>query len=257
MAIIARPMALVAASYASVAAHLFALLAAILVLVWAIHYGGGLSLHSDNEALVFNVHPVTMVLGFIIVTGEAIMVHRMVPAGRAVRKSVHMTLQLVGLALGIFGVYVAFKFHKESQIQDLYSLHSWLGIITICLFGLQWLSGFLYFWFPRAPPPTRIMHLLAHNLHRRERSRAERGDSGVRDRPHQLHRALHSPLRLRRLPLHCSAESARCVGFVGDWICMYNTLLLGGLGLEFVVFLSICFVCIIYSLNLFTPGFGG
>lgn len=56
MAIItARPVALIVASHASNAAHLFALVAAILVLVWAIHFGGGLSLHSDNEALVFNV----------------------------------------------------------------------------------------------------------------------------------------------------------------------------------------------------------
>lgn len=56
MAIItARPVSVIVASHASVAAHIFALVAAILVLVWAIHFGGGLSLHSENEALVFNV----------------------------------------------------------------------------------------------------------------------------------------------------------------------------------------------------------
>ena len=74
------------------------------------------------------------------------MVHRMVPAERQVRKTIHMILQFVGLVLGIFGVYVAYKFHKESQIPDMYTLHSWLGMVTICLFGL--LVPFL----PPTPP---------------------------------------------------------------------------------------------------------
>lgn len=101
----------------------------------------------------------------------------------------------------------------------------------------------------------RYGHLLPHNMHRRERSRAERGDSGVGDRPHQLHRTLRSPLRLRRLPLHCSAENARCVGFVGVWI-LCTMLFCWGFGFGVCGF-SLSFVCIIYSLNLFTPGFGG
>lgn len=56
MPLTVRPAALAAATHASFAAHVFALVAAILVLVWTIHFEGGLSLHSDNEDQVFNVN---------------------------------------------------------------------------------------------------------------------------------------------------------------------------------------------------------
>ncbi|MQM22916.1 hypothetical protein Taro_055975 [Colocasia esculenta] len=78
------------------------------------------------------------------------MAFKIVRAPKKVQKLVHMLLQLLALSLGIFGVSVAFKYHKKSQIQDMTSLHSWLGIVTICLFGLQ------------APKRTRAMVLPLH-----------------------------------------------------------------------------------------------
>jgi hypothetical protein len=33
--------------------------------------------------------------------------------------------------------YCAFKFHNDSGIANLYSLHSWLGIGTISLYAIQ------------------------------------------------------------------------------------------------------------------------
>ncbi|KAF3432065.1 hypothetical protein FNV43_RR26804 [Rhamnella rubrinervis] len=37
----------------------------------------------------------------------------------------------------------------------MFSLHSWLGIITICALGLQWLLGFFTYWFPGAEKSTK------------------------------------------------------------------------------------------------------
>ena len=40
------------------------------------------------------------------------------------QKMAHMMIHLVGLILGIFGVYAAFKFHDAAVVPDLMSLHS-------------------------------------------------------------------------------------------------------------------------------------
>ncbi|CAK9169925.1 unnamed protein product [Ilex paraguariensis] len=48
-----------------------------------------------------------------------------------------------------------FKFHNELGIPDMYTLHSWLGLSTICLFGLQLLFAFFAFLFPGAEWSTR------------------------------------------------------------------------------------------------------
>ncbi|KAJ0987574.1 hypothetical protein J5N97_005930 [Dioscorea zingiberensis] len=161
MAITMRPSFALAASHASTAAHLFALLTGILVLVWALHYRGGVSIHADNTDLIINTHPLVMVLGFILVAGEGIMAYKL-PMMRQGQKAMHLMLHLIALILGIFGVYVAFKYHKETQLSDMTSLHSWLGMVSIILFGTQWLFGFLYFWFPKAPMPTRTMLTPVH-----------------------------------------------------------------------------------------------
>ena len=53
------------------------------------------------------------------------------------QKLVHTVFNLIGLALAILGVYAVFKFHSDLNIPNVYSLHSWIGIGTISLFGFQ------------------------------------------------------------------------------------------------------------------------
>ncbi|OVA03863.1 Cytochrome b561 [Macleaya cordata] len=147
---------LLSATPVSVIAHLLGIAATTLVLVWILHFRGGLALKSETKQKIFNVHPVLMVIGFIIVGGEGIMAYKTVPSSsRKMQKLVHLVLLLIALLLGILGVFAVFKFHHELGIPDLYTLHSWLGIITICLFGLQWLFAFFSFWFPGAEMPIR------------------------------------------------------------------------------------------------------
>ncbi|KAK1315024.1 putative ascorbate-specific transmembrane electron transporter 1 [Acorus calamus] len=44
---------------------------------------------------------------------------------------------------------------REAKFLDMESIHSWIGMATVCLFGLQWLVGFVSFWFPGAPMTIR------------------------------------------------------------------------------------------------------
>lgn len=87
----------------------------------------------------------------------AILSYRSLPArvGLEGQKKAHLALHAVGLAVGILGVYAVFKFHVESGIPNLYTLHSWIGIATVSLYAIQWLAGFLAFFFPGAAPATR------------------------------------------------------------------------------------------------------
>ncbi|KAG8652278.1 hypothetical protein MANES_06G073500v8 [Manihot esculenta] len=86
-----------------------------------------------------------MVIGFILISGEAILVHRWLPGSRSLKKSVHLCLQGVALASGIFGIWTKFQ-GRDGIVANFFSLHSWMGLICICLFGAQWLMGFLSFW---------------------------------------------------------------------------------------------------------------
>ncbi|KAF5799862.1 putative ascorbate ferrireductase (transmembrane) [Helianthus annuus] len=43
---------------------------AALVLIWNTRYRGGLAIISDDKTLIFNVHPVLMVIGLVLLNGE-------------------------------------------------------------------------------------------------------------------------------------------------------------------------------------------
>lgn len=65
------------------------------------------------------------------------MAYKTIPGTRRAQKTVHWLLHLIALLAGVIGIYAVFKFHHESGIPNMYTLHSWLGMITICLYGLQ------------------------------------------------------------------------------------------------------------------------
>lgn len=67
----------------------------------------------------------------------AIIAYKSVPTPRNSQKLVHLILHLLALISGILGIYAVFKFKNKPDQKDMVTLHSWLGIITISLFGLQ------------------------------------------------------------------------------------------------------------------------
>ncbi|KAH7516217.1 probable transmembrane ascorbate ferrireductase 3 [Ziziphus jujuba] len=138
------------ASRLTIVAHLFGILTIVLLLVWLLHYRGGIEYDSDNADRVFNVHPFLMVGGFIFFAGEAIMAFKTVPSARQVQKFIHMFFHLSALILGVIGICAVFKYHDMINAPDMYSLHSWIGLGTFCLYCLQWLFGFVLFLVPGA-----------------------------------------------------------------------------------------------------------
>ncbi|KAG2538851.1 hypothetical protein PVAP13_9NG431100 [Panicum virgatum] len=134
-----------------VAAQLLAAAVLALALVWALHFRGGVSWErTSNPLLVYTAHPLFMVIGFVICTGQAVMAYRIVLGPRPAKKVVHLLLHLVAMAFAAVGLYAAFKYHHDTGLPDLHSLHSWIGIATIALYALQWLVAFVCFLFPGA-----------------------------------------------------------------------------------------------------------
>ncbi|XP_021296285.1 transmembrane ascorbate ferrireductase 1 [Herrania umbratica] len=152
------------ALHLTIVPHALAVAAAVMVLVWCIYFRGGLAWASSNKNLIFNLHPVLMLIGFIIVGGEAIMSYKSLPLSKDVKKLIHLVLHAIALILGIIGIYTAFKYHNESSIVNLYSLHSWLGIGIIVLYGIQWIYGFLVFFYPGGSAGLRSESLPWHVL---------------------------------------------------------------------------------------------
>ncbi|KAL3510867.1 hypothetical protein ACH5RR_030268 [Cinchona calisaya] len=144
-------------------ARLSAFIVALLLVIWALYFQTSfIPQSSSQEDLIYAVlHPLLMVIGFILVSGEAILVHRWLPGSRSLKKSVHLCLQGLALGCGIFGIWT--KFHSQDGIvANFYSLHSWMGITCISLFGAQWLLGFLNFWHRREARTTRVRVLPWH-----------------------------------------------------------------------------------------------
>ncbi|MED6120047.1 hypothetical protein PIB30_017295 [Stylosanthes scabra] len=156
---------MVGSFHVSILVHLLFIAITTLVLVWLLHFREGVAFNSSNKAKIFNLHPLLMTIGFVLVSGEAIMIYKSVP-GKQQRslKVVHLLLHLIALATGILGIVTIFKFKKELSLPNMYTLHSWLGISAICSFGFQYILGFFTFLFPGAEMYTRASVLPWHRF---------------------------------------------------------------------------------------------
>ncbi|KAI5652745.1 hypothetical protein M9H77_29932 [Catharanthus roseus] len=152
-----------AVSFALVA-QVLGIAAIVMVLIWTISFRGGLAWEASNKNLIFNLHPVLILIGLIVLGGEGIMTYKVLPLRKEAKKLIHLVLNAIALILGVIGIYAAFKYHNESNIPNLYSLHSWLGIGIIVLFGIQWIYGFLVFFYPGGTSEIRRESLPWHVL---------------------------------------------------------------------------------------------
>ncbi|XP_014256067.1 cytochrome b561 isoform X2 [Cimex lectularius] len=131
----------------------------VLVATWTSSYRNGFGWRS-NPDLEFNWHPLLMTVGLIYLYANSIMIYRALRTMRKQKlKIFHAIIHSVVILCVLFAqiaVFDSHNFHVNPQTQkldpipNLYSLHSWIGLVAIITFILQWIGGLLVFLWPGA-----------------------------------------------------------------------------------------------------------
>ncbi|XP_026818107.1 cytochrome b561-like [Rhopalosiphum maidis] len=119
------------------------------VYYWIVQYRGGFSF--TEPKIIFNWHPLLMTIAFVYLFANAILHYRTFPNNTKKKlKKQHSLIHGCILILIVIAGFAAFVSHQYSvpKIPHLYSLHSWLGIITILMFLSQFISGLWCFLYP-------------------------------------------------------------------------------------------------------------
>ncbi|KAK9880647.1 hypothetical protein WA026_011886 [Henosepilachna vigintioctopunctata] len=134
----------------------------VLIVIWFDFYGGGYSL--TDSSLEFNWHPVLMITSMLFLYSQSILIYRTarnMPKFKV--KCLHAGLHIFILVIAALGVTAVFKSNETvPPSPNLYSVHSWLGILTLALFSCQLVVGFATFLFPGASKNLRTLVLPYH-----------------------------------------------------------------------------------------------
>lgn len=137
-------------------------IAVVLTGIWMGHYQGGFAWSSD-PGLQFNWHPLLMMLGLVYLYGNGLMTYRVFRNERKKKlKYTHAIVMISAFFLSVIGLIAVFNFHNRTEKPNLYSLHSWMGIITVILFAMQWVAGLVTFLFPGLASHLRSNYMPIH-----------------------------------------------------------------------------------------------
>ncbi|GJQ85368.1 hypothetical protein Trydic_g10142 [Trypoxylus dichotomus] len=113
--------------------------------------------------LMINWHPVLLTLGLSVFYSQSILIFRI---GRnfpkKILKLVHMSLNLIAFIFAVIGLHTAFYMRNSFGGTHLYSLHSWIGFLTVILFAAQFVFGFVTYLFPGLPLRIRAIFMPIH-----------------------------------------------------------------------------------------------
>ncbi|CAG5865591.1 unnamed protein product [Menidia menidia] len=149
--------------FALSAAGAVGFVAIIFVLRWVLHFKEGLAW--DGGLAEFNWHPVLIVIGFVFLQGIAIIVYRLPwtwQCSKLMMKFIHAGLNSAAFIFAVVALVAAFDFHNTAKIPNMYSLHSWLGLLAVILYGLQLVIGIGMYLIPLTPVSWRAAFMPIH-----------------------------------------------------------------------------------------------
>ncbi|XP_062550116.1 transmembrane ascorbate-dependent reductase CYB561-like [Armigeres subalbatus] len=117
---------------------------------WVGVHQGGVA-WNEQPSIQFNWHSLLMTIGLIYLYGTSILVYR---GFRHVRKQplkiTHAIIHAVAFVCTVIALVAVFesKDYAANPRPHMYSLHSWLGMAAVVLFGLQYVVGFVAYLFP-------------------------------------------------------------------------------------------------------------
>jgi len=132
------------------------------VLFWKFNYDGGLAWR-DDPGRQFAWHPILLTLA-IVLSGLGGTLYRVLTISRAVTKSIHWVLMLLSIVCGGIGLWAVLDSHNLASppIPNFFSLHSWLGLMTLCVLGLQFVMGTTMFILPCCSSSKKAAYLPLH-----------------------------------------------------------------------------------------------
>lgn len=142
----------------------------ILMGVWTSVYRGGFA-WQENSKLQFNWHPLLMSIGLIYLYGNGMLLYRVFRGGKKTTlKRLHAASMMGSFIFTVIALKAAFDSHDFNKgkdgapapIPNMYSLHSWMGIITAILFTMQWVAGFAMFLLPNIASRFKAFYLNIH-----------------------------------------------------------------------------------------------
>merc|ERR1712039_529562 len=145
----------------------FGISAVILTVHWAINIKGGVG-YVENMGIPFNWHPILMTISLIFLYGNGALIYRVIPprneSHKLKLKLGHAGIMMFAFILMVIGLQAAFDSHNLAvpPKPNMYTLHSWVGLLAAILFGCQWTLGFLAFLFPKFSGDIRALLLPFH-----------------------------------------------------------------------------------------------
>ncbi|XP_072029357.1 plasma membrane ascorbate-dependent reductase CYBRD1-like [Amphiura filiformis] len=120
-------------------AHITGIVLLVATGVWVSKYFGGFNWGQSPGT--FSYHAFFGILGLVVVCGEAILfieVPKRLSLSVIVQKAVHATIHTCALIFTIVSLSAAILNKNIINYSHLYSLHSWLGLMVIIVFFLQY-----------------------------------------------------------------------------------------------------------------------
>ena len=122
----------------------------VLMAVWTGHFLGGFAWQAD-PAHQFNWHPLLLTLGLVYLYGNGLVLYRVFRHERKRSlKIAHAAVLGSALVLAVVGVKAVWDSHAlaDPPGAQLYTLHSWLGLVTLIISFGQFTAGFVTFLWP-------------------------------------------------------------------------------------------------------------
>merc|ERR1711874_274462 len=153
---------------ASLAVSMIGLTMVITTIAWVGHFKGGVSFSQTEKGIDFNWHPILMTMSLIFLYGNGALIYRVIPprneSHKLKLKLGHAGIMMFAFILMVIGLQAAFDSHNLAvpPKPNMYTLHSWVGLLAAILFGCQWTLGFLAFLFPKFSGDIRALLLPVH-----------------------------------------------------------------------------------------------
>merc|ERR1711997_823440 len=153
---------------ATLTVSLIGLSLVITTIAWVGKFKGGVSFSQTEKGIDFNWHPILMTISLIFLYGNGALIYRVIPprneSHKLKLKLGHAGTMLLAFSLMVIGLKAAFDSHNFANPPkpNLYTLHSWVGLLAAILFACQWTLGFLAFLFPKFSEDIRALLLPVH-----------------------------------------------------------------------------------------------